>query len=338
MIANHLLDTVFDRAELERIGRYAVSRTCVKGESVFSEGQPADQVYFIEHGQVSIFTKPFTQQEDIAIVGAGECFGEMAMASPHRTASAAALSDTSLLCIATDRFARLLREDEGISTKIERIITRRGLEIYEREDLYDGATIHGRKLRISIKGDPSLRETAFSRDRYESVVDPLLPRLQPSLESLLIERCIYKLVIHFNSGEVHTHSVLDPFNAHIHPATRLTDPAYLDRHFATMSYRHKCELIGRVYKTTMEVSAFETLSDRFRRACIEHHRRWEPMPEAEVRTAISRLTVLRSMPNFYIRNFEIAMTREALRMQFNCDGTHIVHAGDYLNFLQEYVA
>jgi hypothetical protein len=29
------------------------------------------------------------------------------------------------------------------------------------------------------------------------------------------------------------------------------------------------------------------------------------------------------------------MTRDAIRMQFNCDGTHIVSAEDYQQFLQD---
>lgn len=48
-----------------------------------------------------------------------------------------------------------------------------------------------------------------------------------------------------------------------------------------------------------------------------------------------RLATLRTIPNFYLRNFAIRLTRDAVRMQFNCDGTHIVSAEDYPRFLEE---
>jgi hypothetical protein len=59
------------------------------------------------------------------------------------------------------------------------------------------------------------------------------------------------------------------------------------------------------------------------------------MPPEQVSIAISRLPDLRRIPDFYLRNFMLSMTRDAIRMQFNCDGTHIVGAEDYLLFLEE---
>lgn len=50
---------------------------------------------------------------------------------------------------------------------------------------------------------------------------------------------------------------------------------------------------------------------------------------------MSRLDMLKTIPNFYLRNFAIRLTRDAVRMQFNCDGTHIVTAEDYPRFLEE---
>lgn len=327
----------FGGAELDRIARYAKRQSFARGEPVFSEGEPADRVYFIESGSVSIFTQNFALREDIAVLGAGECFGEMAMTMSYRTASAAALSDTVVLSIETDELRRLVQADAKIAAALDDVIAHRHDEIEWREKLFDRVTINGRHFRVSIKGDPSLRESAFARERFESVVDRLLPGLQPRVEELLTRRCVYKVFMHFNSGEVHTYSVLDPFNGAIHPANKLMDEAYLDRHFARMTFECKTALIRHLYHTVAGAPCVAALPDHLQRRANDQARNWQPMSEDEVRTALSRLDSLRGTPNFYIRNFEITITREALRMQFNCDGTHIVSARDYLNFVQEYI-
>ncbi len=55
----------------------------------------------------------------------------------------------------------------------------------------------------------------------------------------------------------------------------------------------------------------------------------------EARQALSRMAMLRNIPFFYLRNFAISVARKAIRLQFNCDGTHIVGAEDYARFVEE---
>ena len=42
-----------------------------------------------------------------------------------------------------------------------------------------------------------------------------------------------------------------------------------------------------------------------------------------------------TIADFYIRNFSISMVHDAIGMQFNCDGTHIVSNGDLLEFMKQ---
>lgn len=50
---------------------------------------------------------------------------------------------------------------------------------------------------------------------------------------------------------------------------------------------------------------------------------------------IDKLPVLRNIPDFYLRNMGISITRDTIRMQFNCDGTHIISTKDYNQFLAD---
>lgn len=333
-VLHELTDDDFDK-----IKRLASVQYCKKDDLIFSEGDAADYIYFIQSGRVLIFIQKFTNREEISVLGPGEYFGEMAVFNKgKRAASVVALTDTALLSVAKPAFLGLLDTDRAIADKIDGILARRNEELVLKENLLDTTGVKGRNLRISIKGDPSLRESAFSRERYESIVDKILPLLAPRLEDLLLNRCVYEIFMHFNSGEIHVASVFDPFNEEIHPANKLVDEAYIDRHFPLISYQQKTAMIRRLYAVIVEDPCFAGLPDHLKHIFSDCYDSWEPVAPAEIANTLSRLTTLRAIPNFYLRNFAISLTRDAIRMQFNCDGTHIVSAEDYPRFLEENLA
>lgn len=332
-------DSVFREltsSDLYKIRARAVRQKYKKGELIFSEGDTADYVYFIESGRVSIFIQKFTVQEEIATLGPGEYFGEMAVfCKDKRTASVIALTDTALFSVDKKAFMELLSTDRAIAYKINRILAKRNEELILKENLVDITGIKGKNFHLSIKGDPSLRETTFTRERYESIVDKILPMLEPCLEDLLLNRCVYQIFVAFNSGEVRTSSVFDPFGEEIHQATKLVDEAYVERHFAKVAYEEKVLMLRRIYRAIAGDPIFGGLPDHFKKIFGYYYENWKPSTPGEISNTISRLTTLRSIPNYYLRNFTMSVTRDAIRMQFNCDGTHIVSAEDYQRFIEE---
>lgn len=322
--------------DFDKIKSLAVRQEYKKGEQIFSEGDTADYIYFIESGRVSVFIQKFTVQEEIGVLGPGEYFGEMAFFyKDKRTASVVALTDTALLSVGKNVFLELVRTDRAIASKISNILARRNEELILRESLVDITGVKGKHFHLSIKGDPSLRETTFTRERYESVVDKVLPLLQPRLEDLLINRCVYQIYVGFNNGEVRTSSIFDPFNEEIHQANKLVDEAYIGRHFSEVEYEEKVSMLKRLYGAVAGDPIFGKLPDHFKKIFSSYFKNWKPVTQGEIANTISRLTSLRSIPNYYLRNFTISMARDAIRMQFNCDGTHIVSAEDYQRFIEE---
>jgi len=320
----------------EHIRSCGTLRSYKPGEVIFSEGEPADYVYFIESGKVSIYLHEFTNRVEIGQRGAGSLFGEMAVISQgRRTATVAALTDTSLVVLDKEQFHQLMASDSEVKDKVHHIIGQRTEELALKENLLATTGIKGNNLQISIKGDPTMRETVFDRERRESPMDKVLPELTKVLQALLLERCVSEVSLHFNSGEIRLTSICDPFNYEIHPANKLIDTNYLNRHFPLMAYDTKIDLIRRLYDTL--ASQFSDLSlpgyyaDSFR----SRYEQFQPLAQGEIVRVIDRLQTLRSIPNFYLRNMAISITRDAIRMQFNCDGTHIVSTNDYDRFLAD---
>jgi len=331
--------SVFDDltpADLKIIRARGTSRRFSAGEPIFAEGDVADFIYFIDAGRVSIYIQKFTRQEEICILGPGDYFGEMAIFNrDKRTASAKALEDTVLVSVDKNELVRLLEREPAIADSIRHLLARRNEELALKESLIDLTGIHHRHLHIGIKGDPSLRETAFTRERYQSPVDKVIHQLPDSLEELLINRCVYEVAIAFNSGEIHTHSVLDPFRIEIHPVTKIVDDAYLDRHFPRIPYADKTAAVRRVYSLLDSEAALDTAPEHLRKIILKNHDDWEPVTPQEIRETVQRLPALRDIPDFYLRSFTLSMTHDAIRMQFNCDGTHIVSTDSYQQFLDE---
>ena len=85
--------------------------------TIFSQGDPADSVFYLRKGKVELaVTSRRGKEAIVANLGPGEFFGEGCLAGqPLRIASATALTDCTLARIAKPLMARLLHERHGIS-------------------------------------------------------------------------------------------------------------------------------------------------------------------------------------------------------------------------------
>lgn len=86
--------------QLKKFGKYLRSETLADGKAVFEEGSPGESLYFISTGHIRIAKKLRSQEgetryKELAILGPGECFGEMALIETvNRSADAIASGET----------------------------------------------------------------------------------------------------------------------------------------------------------------------------------------------------------------------------------------------------
>jgi len=322
--------------EFKALCHLAKKSTLPPDSIVFSEADEADQFYIIGSGSVSIYIQKYERSEDIATLGQGDCFGEMAILNgTRRTAFAKTREETILYCIDKDVFKLFLKEHNDIGQRVYALISRRNEELALKESVLDSAGFNSEHLHVSIKGDPSLRETVFNRERYDSIVDNLMPELLPNLEAMLLERNVYRVFINFNSAEVRVNTVFDPFTPETHAANKLTSKAYLDRHFPILNYAEKTRIIRRIYSVILDDSYMLNLVDHWQNLFLNPLKEWQPVSPDKIRSALNELTTLRALENYYLRNICINTVQDVIRMQFNCDGTHIVNSDDYQRFLKE---
>jgi CRP-like cAMP-binding protein len=310
--------------------------TFAADEMIFEESAPPDKLYLVESGEVSVLIRKYLENEEIARLQPGQCLGEMGVINDSpRSASAVATKPTTLLAVNRQLFERFLQAHPDAARRIHLMVEARKAELALKESVIGVTGLGANRFHVSMKGDPSLRETVFSRERYYSIVDEVLDDLERMLEQILLERNAFHVQVNFNSGEIHVHTVFDPFCPEIHPANRLVSRAYVERHFPRMDYDEKARIVGRIYDLITNDRYVGTLAGYWQNLFLDTSRNWRPVPPARVVEAIREIRTLRNLEQYYLRNISFSTTRDVIRMQFNCDGTHIVNSEDYQAFLRE---
>ena len=102
------------------LAKFGDGRTVAKhlrGTCVFAQGDPGNAVFYIQEGRVKLTVVSRQGKEAvIANLGAGDFFGEGCLAGQlQRMASAAAMSDCSIIRLEKTALVRALREDPAFS-------------------------------------------------------------------------------------------------------------------------------------------------------------------------------------------------------------------------------
>lgn len=138
------------------------------GDLIVRQGEKGNQAFLIQSGKVKIYAEHDGKAKDLAVLGAGEIFGEMALISEEvRTASAVALENCNLIVITRPMvIEKLARTDPTIRALVPMLMSR---------IKHSNATIVGRKAGFS-----ELEEAV--NEIYKSVSDSLNPKQKVSLE------------------------------------------------------------------------------------------------------------------------------------------------------------
>ena len=108
-----------------------------KGEAIFTQGDTADAVYFVQRGKVKLTVLSRQgKQAVIALLAPGEFFGEGCLAGqPIRMGTATATTESTILLIDKNQMVRLLHKQHALSDRFIAHMLARNIRI--EEDLID---------------------------------------------------------------------------------------------------------------------------------------------------------------------------------------------------------
>ena len=139
-------------------------RVYPKNSMVFAEGEPGNELFIIQKGSVTIAKIVDNNEVLLAVLKAGDIFGEMALleAKP-RVASAVAYEDCQLMAINRANFEQMIRTQPQLIAKLTSLLADRIWFIYKQlantrisaplGRMYDALLINLEKNRIPLNVD-----------------------------------------------------------------------------------------------------------------------------------------------------------------------------------------
>jgi CRP/FNR family transcriptional regulator, cyclic AMP receptor protein len=122
---------------LESVGASKRVAEFGKKQAIFSQGEAADSVMYIQKGSVQVtVVNGIGKEAVVAIFGAGDFFGEGAMAGQTvRMGTAAAIVPTTVLIVGKDEMIRVLHAEHELSHRFITCMLARNIRV--EEDLVD---------------------------------------------------------------------------------------------------------------------------------------------------------------------------------------------------------
>lgn len=130
----------FTPHELEQLAAVAREQHVQAGQAIFMEGDQGSEFYVLVLGTVSVSKNREGSEEDVATLGSGSYFGEMAVCDDDhlRSATIVAKEPTTLLAFAQDKLESLFAHDHAIAHRFFRTLAR-GLSRRLRSTTQDAA-------------------------------------------------------------------------------------------------------------------------------------------------------------------------------------------------------
>ena len=137
-------------------------RTKEKGETIFHQGDPGDEMYIIQSGAVEVSKLRQGRKVVLTLLEKGDFFGEVALLdSKPRSAAVTAITRTRLLPLSRNTFLKRIAYNPDVVLRVLRAVSRRLDRMTET-------------IRSLIDSDVKLRQKVFSGS-YDVQDDQLLP-------------------------------------------------------------------------------------------------------------------------------------------------------------------
>jgi CRP/FNR family transcriptional regulator, cyclic AMP receptor protein len=184
-----------------------------KDDALFTQGDPADTIFYIQSGRVKLTIVAASGKEaTLALLGAGDFVGESCVTGgrPIRLTTARAMSDCVLLRISKQEMLRALHQQHAMSDVFVGFLLARNARI--QEDLVDQLFNSSEKRLARIL----LLLTHFGKDGKSEKVTPRISQemlaemvgTTRSRVSFFMNRFRKLGFIHYNGGGTEVHSSL----------------------------------------------------------------------------------------------------------------------------------
>lgn len=154
-----------------------------KGHTIIEQGLGGNRAFYIERGMVEVLVRDGPYMVRVAVLGAGEIFGEMALIEhKERSASVRAIQDTTVTVITNAELDEKLNNvhDKAVRALIRVLLARlRGANRGQMQHYKNLAEFQERIAGLVDKASTGVE--AAKREQFRSEVTPLLEQLDKLL-------------------------------------------------------------------------------------------------------------------------------------------------------------
>jgi CRP/FNR family transcriptional regulator, cyclic AMP receptor protein len=134
VLSNFTLFRDLNEQEIAKIVQISISRTWKKNSYVFLQGEPLDNVYFIEDGKVKIYKSDVNGREQIvSILKKGEMFPHVGFfRKGSYPANAEVLEKATLVTVPIAKFENVLIENPELCIKVFKVLGEKIVDLQNR--------------------------------------------------------------------------------------------------------------------------------------------------------------------------------------------------------------
>lgn len=126
-LSSSSLFSALSEKELTDVAALMSKENYRKEELIFEQGEYGDRFYYVVSGEVRIWLQlPDGGSKELATLGAGQCFGELALLDDlPRSADVEVKQDCELWSLRREEFLVLLRGNAALAVKLLQVVGRR---------------------------------------------------------------------------------------------------------------------------------------------------------------------------------------------------------------------
>jgi CRP-like cAMP-binding protein len=174
---------------VERVAAAAQSRALRRGDVLFREGDPGDELFVVESGRIAIANKSFDGRESVfALMEAGDVFGEMSLFDGHgRSAEARALEASKVYAVPFEPLRELFREQPSLLWPVVELLAGRirNMDVALADSVFLDVTGRTAKRLLELAGENDEFQLPITQEELAGLVGASRERVNKAISSFV---------------------------------------------------------------------------------------------------------------------------------------------------------
>lgn len=176
-------------AAIERVAAAAQQRTLRRGDVLFHESDPGEELFVVESGRIAIANKSFDGRESVvALMEPGDVFGEMSLFDGHgRSADARALESSKVYAVPFEPLRALFREQPDLLWSVVELLAGRirNMDVALADSVFLDVTGRTAKRLLELAGGSDEFQLPITQEELAGLVGASRERVNKAISSFV---------------------------------------------------------------------------------------------------------------------------------------------------------